>query len=113
MGADRLPALAQDPGQQQNNILLAGIEAWKAPVLLNGWANKGGSEAVAGYRKDIQGRVFIKGLVQSGTVTTGTAIFALPAGYVPAERHIFAQPSNDAFATITVEASGSVLTGVG
>lgn len=60
------------------------VDTWNAPTLLNGWHNQGaGVNESAGYRKDQFGRVWTKGLIAGGTVTAGTAVFVLPAGYRP------------------------------
>lgn len=55
-----------------------------APSLLNSWVNFGAPWLPAGYWKDAGGTVHLEGLVKNGTTTTGTPIFALPAGYRPA-----------------------------
>jgi hypothetical protein len=64
---------------------------WVAPTLTNGWLNYG-TYAVAGYHRDKNGYVHLKGLLKSGTNTT--TAFTLPAGYRPAERRLFAAMCN-------------------
>lgn len=57
------------------------IEVLGGVGFQNGWGNFGGGWDTAGYYKDINGTVWIKGLVTAGVV--GAAIFTLPAGYRP------------------------------
>lgn len=64
------------------------VEAAIAPTLAAGWVNFGGGFRQAQYWKDnATGMVHIEGLVNypTGTPTTATAIFTLPAGYRPSE----------------------------
>lgn len=58
---------------------------WRAPTLVNSWANYGSGFAVAGYKRE-NGRVRFKGLIKSGT--TSLPMFTLPVGYRPLETHI-------------------------
>lgn len=60
-------------------------EPWQTPTFENGWLNYGAGYAPAGYFKDSQGIVHLRGLVEGGTGD----IFSLPAGYRPAYRAIF------------------------
>ncbi len=86
--------------------------AWTAPTLLNSWVNYGGDEETAGYRKNSENWVIIKGTVKSGTVTPGTAIFNIPAGYRPLKNHIFAQDCSGAFGAVSVALNGNVFVSV-
>jgi hypothetical protein len=57
----------------------------KAATLLNAWINFNASfYETAGYYKDIDGVVHLKGVISSGTTTSGTPLFTLPADYRPA-----------------------------
>ncbi len=60
-------------------------EAWIAPTLLNSWVNFGGVTSPVGYYKDATGRVWLRGVLKSGTLNTSA--FTLPAGYRPAYDH--------------------------
>jgi hypothetical protein len=91
-----------------------GLEAVAAPTLLNSWVNydvAGGWEG-AGYFKDRAGRVFLQGLIKSGTATAGTTLFTLPSGYRPAKTLYFAVTSNFAGSTtlgsVYIDATGDV-----
>ncbi|WP_440118489.1 hypothetical protein [Paenibacillus sp. QZ-Y1] len=75
---------------QQANARLSVVEskkaekdapAWITPTLLNSWINYGGVEDGAGYRKDSDGYVHLRGLVKLGVA--GAMVFKLPVGYRP------------------------------
>lgn len=83
---------------------------WTEPSpLLNGWVNFGAPFNNAGYYKDPQGRVFLKGLVKSGSISTTLPIFTLPVGYRPAGSEVIVTISNGAIGRITVQADGDVI----
>lgn len=84
------------------------LPAWIAPTLLNGWLNFGSPNANAGYYKDAQGFVILRGLIKDGTMSS--AAFNLPAGYRPASTIRFAAASQSLTqpATVVVDASGNV-----
>lgn len=64
------------------------------PTLLNSWVNYGGVYANASYALDpTSKRVFVQGLVRSGTITDNTPIFALPAAVAPSAYNHFATRS--------------------
>jgi len=72
------------------DILKESIEAlenpgrpeWLDMELQNGWVQSSSLDAVLPqYYKDSHGRVNIRGIIDSGTVTDGTLIARLPAGY--------------------------------
>lgn len=82
-------------------------EPWHGPALQNGWVNYESGYALAGYGKDANGVVRLRGLVKSGAVA-GT-VFTLPAGYRPAARLIYSQQTSpNAMARVDVEVNGSV-----
>jgi microcystin-dependent protein len=77
------------------------------PAFQNGWVNYPGYQA-AGFRKYPDGKVRLKGLIQSGT--TGTVAFTLPSGYRPPATVLDAQETNsNANGRIDVQATGGVL----
>lgn len=79
--------------------------AWIAPTLQNSWAAFGGGFETPGYRIDSAGRVFLRGLVASGTGFP-TTILDLPVGYRPSENTIVATASNNAHGTLLINSSG-------
>lgn len=61
---------------------------WTPPTLLNSWVNFGAPYDDAGFFKDANGIVHLRGLVKNGS--SGSAIiFQLPAGYRPANSKLF------------------------
>jgi hypothetical protein len=91
-----------------------GQPEWITPTLLNGWVYYGAPYNTPGYYKDQFGRVWIKGLIKSGTTTNGTAVFQLPVDYRPPSQYLLTSATNDAtFASkhcrIDVDTSGNVL----
>lgn len=96
------------------NMFLAGLideEDWIAPTLTNSWANFGSGFQNAGYYKDKQGVVHLRGLVKSGTIPG--VIFNLPVGYRPTAQLIFGTVSNNAIGRVDVTAGGAVTAQVG
>ncbi len=85
-------------------------ETWTAPTLLNSWTNYNNGYAPVGYYKDGTGRVWLRGLVINGNISTGTTgdVFTLPTDYLPPYNEIFVQQSNDAFGELRVFTTGSV-----
>ena len=85
---------------------------WKRANLLNSWVHYTSSQynhPFPSYCKDLTGRVHLKGLVQNGSGN----IFRLPPGYRPANTHIFAVVSNNAFGRVDVNADGDIYFSVG
>lgn len=80
-------------------------------VFANSWVNFGGTNESAQYYKDPFGRVYLGGVVKSGTV--GLTIFTLPAGYRPEEAKIYAVASNGVFGVCTVNPDGTVVASAG
>jgi hypothetical protein len=56
-------------------------DAWTAPTFSGTWVNFGAPYASAGYMKDAEGRVWLRGMVKDGAA--GSTIFQLPVGYRP------------------------------
>lgn len=84
---------------------------YKAPTLAGAWVNSGGLWEAAGYCKDANGLVRLRGMVTGG-VSPGL-IFSLPVGYRPAGDMRIATVANNAFAAIEVKANGDVNAVVG
>lgn len=81
---------------------------FQALSLLNSWVNSSGW--TAGYMMDINGRVYLRGQIASGTVTGGTHLTTLPAGFAPPQAHSFVCKNSNAgrSALISVDTSGNV-----
>lgn len=83
---------------------------WTAPTLLNSWVNFGSGGNSVGYWKDPSGIVHLRGLVKSGTPSSTSVIFVLPADHRPAgDNHHFAVASNAAFGFCRVDTDGDVI----
>lgn len=80
-------------------------------VFAGSWVNFGGTNESAQYYRDPWGRVYIGGIVKSGTI--GTTIFTLPAGYRPEEAKIYPVVSNGVFGICTVNPDGTVVASAG
>ena len=77
-----------------------------APAFQNSWVNfSTATYKAAGYYKHA-GRVYLNGIIKSGTLTT--AAFTLPVGYRPITDEIFAVWSNGAFGGLVVDINGLV-----
>jgi hypothetical protein len=90
---------------------LAAPEAWHEvdqpgqPQFMNGWSNYGIDFATAGFYKDVQGVVHLKGLINGSN--DGTAVFFLPPGFRPSEIRSF--PTTGTAATsVSVYPDGEV-----
>lgn len=83
-------------------------EDWIEPTLLNSWVNFGSPYFNVGYYKNSIEKVNIVATIKNGTVTTGTNIFSLAAGYRPANDQYFVCASNGIFGLIVVRADGDV-----
>jgi hypothetical protein len=85
---------------------------WIAPTLLNSWVNfGGGTGADAGYYKDSDGIVHLRGMIRSGTIPASA--FNLPSGFRPTAPIYFPIASNNAFGLVIVNAGGDVTIQVG
>jgi hypothetical protein len=86
------------------------LPSWGTFSLQNSWVNYGSGYNTAEFTKTSAGRVFLKGLVKSGTATSGTVIATLPVGYRPLETLVFqVATSPNVAARIDVQADGDVI----
>lgn len=65
------------------------LETWHAVSFQNGWSNFGSPYNNCQYRLNALGQVEMRGLMQGGTITTGTTVFTLPAAYRPSGQKLF------------------------
>ncbi|GAB3517401.1 Kelch repeat-containing protein [Emticicia fontis] len=80
-----------------------------APTLLNSWVNFGSPYATAGYYKDKESVVHLKGMIKGGTTTRPTILFNLPAACWPAQTMVFTVASGDGtFGRVDVTTLGQV-----
>jgi hypothetical protein len=99
-----------------DNVIPSGMttsfQGWVSPVLQNDWVNADVSFSAAGYYKDSD-RVYLKGIIKSGTVTPDTIIFTLPEGFRPSIALVLAVSSNNGMASIVIYTNGNVCAGNG
>ncbi|MFM9276468.1 hypothetical protein [Paenibacillus jiagnxiensis] len=97
--------------------------AWITPTLLNGWTSYSDQSDTTGYRtaqyyKDSTSRVYLRGLISSGTsgsIAAGTILFTLPPGFRPkypetfivAQAHRLTQTTY--YSRVTVRGDGTVV----
>lgn len=84
-----------------------------APTLLNGATNFGAGFIPAGYYKDNEGLVHLRGLVALGSSGVTQEIFILPPGYRPSSTEMFVTISNQALGRCDVFANGNVVAAIG
>jgi hypothetical protein len=90
------------------------IDKWRVPTLLNSWVSFDGGTTfnLPGYTL-IDGVVYLRGLVKSGTISTTLPVFAVPAGYRTSKELIFPTASNDLFGEVRVKADNNVYAYIG
>jgi hypothetical protein len=81
-------------------------EQFIAPTLLNSWVNFGSGFNDAGYFKDANGVVHLRGLIKSGVI--GTAAFNLPIGYRPKNTELINAISNNALGRLDILNTGDI-----
>ena len=96
------------------NITLSGAiiqENWIAPTFLNGWLNYGFEFNPAGYYRDRQGMVHLRGLVKRNVpAVSGQTIFTLPSGYQPPFKELRVVMTNPNVAgRCDIDANGNVI----
>lgn len=102
--------------QNANNVnisggTLSGITVdqspWIVPTLINSWTNYNSTSGQpAGYYKDPNGIVHLRGFLRLATVNT--TAFVLPAGYLPAYMQEFVCASNGVYGQVSVNPNGNV-----
>lgn len=108
---DSVTALDSVWSSQKTNamipVLPTGDPNWIAPTFQNGWINYGGDYELAGYKKDADGYIVLRGLIKNGTINV--AAFTLPVGYRPAKHEIFTTAHSASTASqIYVTSAGQV-----
>jgi hypothetical protein len=90
-----LPTTVDDPKVQQALDAIAAAfpvqGKWQAPTFQNSWENYevAGTWIPAAYRKGMDGRVTIRGLVKHAGATGTSTIFTLPIGFRPSKQLVF------------------------
>lgn len=92
-----------------DDVELAGpFDPWHAFSYSNNWASYGSGYVGAGYTKDPNGRVHLRGLIKraSGVAGAGETMFTLPAGYRPSASMRFQSETNSGNNVTIVYSSG-------
>lgn len=92
-------------------FLVPSLGQWFTPTLQNSWANLAGFTP-AGYMKDENGIVRLRGVVASGSASTAV-VFTLPQGFRPATRVMGIGVSAGAFVRVDVQTDGTVFIATG
>jgi hypothetical protein len=101
-------AFEQALAEAVNDALEAAADAptWIAPTLINSWVNYAGGTVAAGYYKDAQGTVHLRGAIKSGLDPNNC--MQLPAGYRPTASETFLVSCDGGLANISIATSGNV-----
>ena len=99
------PNFTVDVSQLPRTEAAHAVGATGEPAFQNSWANYASGYQPLQFYRDVD-RVYIEGLIKSGTV--GTVIFTLPSGYLPPLRHVFVTMDNGAAGRVDVLANGDV-----
>lgn len=91
-------------------VSLVGDTGWVTPTLLNGWVAYGGSYRTVQYRR-LNNVVYVRGMMKGGTVTPGTVIFNLPAGFRPSAYDVHEAWGNGGAIPFEVAPTGAVVIG--
>lgn len=85
------------------------VGATNQPAFQNSWVNYDvNSFYAAAFYKDAFGFVHLRGLVKSGTVGTGSAIYTLPVKYRPLRQIGYAVNAGNAFGNLRIGTDGKV-----
>ena len=103
-----LPVPDQDGAPRRAN-------RWQAPVLEAPWANLGNDTTPAGFMRDADGYIRLRGRLtgvargKSGKRSPPLVVFTLPEGYRPTYRHRYPVLSRGKLGVIEVEVGGNVV----
>lgn len=88
---------------------IAALEAWNAATFKNSWENYEPTfYTSAAYRKGLDGRVYLRGIVKKTSGAAGTTMLTLPVGMRPTKILMFTVLETATSARVDVEASGAV-----
>lgn len=88
--AVRVPVTMMLTPEGSYSALTPSSGTWTAPTLLNAYTNLGGIYMTAGYFKDANGFVHLRGIVtNAGALAANVPVFTLPAGYRPSAQVIY------------------------
>lgn len=82
---------------------------WITPTLTNSWSNVGSGFYSASYYKDLNGRVYLKGVVTGGS----GSIFTLGSGYIPSGEIRIPVANSGNINVLTIGTDGTIGAGSG
>jgi hypothetical protein len=87
---------------------------WQAATLAECWVNAGGDATAAGFMRDAEGCIRLRGQLRRATSASGPrkvplVVFNLPEGYRPAYRHQVPVLSRGKLGTLEVRVGGDVV----
>ena len=85
---------------------------WTNLTLQNAWVWYGTIYSTPQYTKSADGIVSLKGLIKSGTATSGTVLTTLPVGYRPKSRLLVGVVNNAAYGRVDILSDGTVIAGM-
>lgn len=93
-----------------SRYLGGGATGWVAPAFQNFFTNYNNGYNTAGYKRDITGRVHLRGLITTnGPYQLGQVIFTLPTGFRPVATELFSVHASGGTGRIDVDNSGQVI----
>ena len=96
-------------GNAYVNGTITGTSAWVTASdtgYLNSWVDFGSGETPVQFKKDVTGRVVMRGLAKSGDVNT--PMFVMPANYRPSAAVRFSVMTNNTTGYLIIESNGYV-----
>lgn len=87
-------------------VTLGSLSVWTDATLTSGWTNVAGY-AAAGYWRDDERRVYVRGAVENGSV--GSTIFTLGTGYIPSSTQFFPVYTPTGTGVVRVQNDGQVI----
>lgn len=87
----------------------ATYNSWINLSLQSGWVAFGSGYSTPQYTKSADKLVSLKGLIKSGTTTSGTIIATLPAGYRPGARLLITGVSVHSYCRIDIDIDGNII----
>lgn len=96
------------PHPDETRGLLTGSPRILAPSYQNGWVDFGGVYGAVGFYKDNGNRVWLRGLMKSGTVGAVPA-FNFPVGMRPMFRTEYLVSANGGLGVIEIRENGDLL----
>lgn len=86
---------------------------WTNITMANSWVYYGAPYSTPQYTKTSDGMVTLKGLIRSGTVTSGTVIGTVPANFRPAKSIILDSICAGLFCRIDIDNTGNIIARAG